>query len=242
MQMCSKSSKADADELLVPRRRLHPGSSLMVRRGRSKTVRANQKSRPLAEVLGSHAVVTDRFTPPAGQNQLISSAASPRSCSLAQREQCGQDSAQLDQAFFFYGRLTVVMKEDSSCEPLQLGLGKGRQNKQTFSLHADLPLSSSPQVLAFKLEFCPTFKAAKTRENKPQPPAARLQQYSGDVTRGQVDSVAASRNFLPFLSKNSLAFFFFFPPPNSLKEQLVQIRSQLHEHDGKLLRVTKQGS
>lgn len=38
--------------------------------------------------------------------------------------------------------------------------------------------------------------------------------------------------------ENSLVFFFL----NSLKEQLVQIRSQLHEHDGKLLRITKQGS
>lgn len=136
----------------------------------------------------------------------------------------------------FFTHLTSMMKEKKK-KQLWAPPTRGRSDaaEQTnLSFHADLLLSRSPHVLSFKVKFVQA--AGKWKQ------PSDCSNILGLSPRTVLIWWQNPKTFCHFSLKLSSGFFFLFFFFNSLKEQLVQIRSQLQEHDGKLSRITKQGS
>lgn len=257
---------SDADAVKVQRqmqtscwlncRWLHWGSSLTVWRGRSESAVRQSKISSSGSVLAFHAVVTNLrqrrsvgFRRLAGENRLIISAAATRcwlqSVSSVVRLRPAWLYRGIKKIYIFFGNLIALMKgkkkEKNCCELLQLGVSQTRQHKQTPPSTQIYRWDAHLMYSALKLSLS-NFSGGQKEKNKPS--TVWLQQISGmspvkESTRWQhwEKSFAVSLKKLFCLLSFYICFFF-----NSLKEQLVQIQSQLHEHDGKVFRITKQGS
>lgn len=161
---CSKSSKADADELLVS----PPPAALGFKpHGVTRALknRGSQSKIPsLGRVLGFRAVATNlrqrrsvQFRPPRWREPTHQLCKKPLAARYRARA-AWTDSTQLD----FRGGKSDEGKIKLGAPP---AWGRSDAAEQTnLSLHADLPLRSSPHVLGFKVEFVQLLRRRKKRK------------------------------------------------------------------------------